>query len=342
MKKRLIPILLILLVIPLVSADDNDRTIVFIPTDGFYENLDADKFLETANQEELNAFLSKQGVPNGAEFLRGGVQQREDGTNGFPLVLANVVYQYMVDQTVQGFKDVADFEPKVVTIDFQVNLREPFNENEDEFFKRLVNHVSDVLDGNFDPKSDNIVEFTAGRNQLYLGQAQKLHPVVSIHGNNPSTYTQKEIATHELMHRGGVDGLWYCDEYHHDGWEHQNAKRLEITGKGCANEYDKLQCCSDNPRWKIEGKEAYQKHLKEIGMGKECLPKDWEDKPECKRKESYKPPLCYGNPCEAGDPGPPYCRTTMGVPADDDAIKYCFEGQYNQKKVDPRYGGNQN
>ena len=114
-------------------------------------------------------------------------------------------------------------------------------------------------------------------------------------GRNSDLIESDEALVHEMGHMELVDGNFYCDQYNYRAWTKTNERLIGLNKGGCPNDYDPMGCCVDNPRWhqdvpyeNIEDwkppiflEEEYRAHLDKVGLGWECLPKDWKDKKEC-------------------------------------------------------------
>ena len=195
----------------------------------------------------------------------------------------------------------------------------------------LQNEINQRTGASFDPGKDKIVEIQGFHRGIRRKNGYTRLGSVRLSILNP---TDRFMLAY-LIHRAGMDKLpIFCDEVSHKRWKKDNEEILRKTKgrQGCSNKYDALGCCIDNPRWHENGefnKQAYLNHLKEIDLGPQCIPKAAQK--ECKervdifilRNQFY----CYGNPCEEGDPGPPYCRNIMATFPHPD----CFPGGVFQK-----------
>ena len=213
----------------------------------------------------------------------------------------------------------------------------------------FLDHIAQQTGRKVDPGKDLIVDLhhfsglPGGPSTEGFTDFGELRVTIGTSGN-------PEILAHEAHHAGFGSIHNYCDEYNHQLWS-ISQEELKALGTECTNPYDPLGCCADNPRWWEEGvfdRAAYEKHLNEIGVGPHCYPKKTEDKLVCQSTidENYKrlnqaydpsnpfsvPYSCAGNPCETGDPGPPYCRSIMGL-AFKKEILTCFGDEEVERKT---------
>lgn len=201
----------------------------------------------------------------------------------------------------------------------------------------------------FDPGKDVLVEFNGFRKASHAGHTSFQGDYIVLYNNRGQSILNSDILAHELHHIG-IGGEYYCDEYNYKNWYNQDkALKIILDGKGCTNEYDPLGCCADNPLfWEagpFEGEKVgfrmdwYESNLQEKGISYHCLPESTSENEYCEEvtRLSFVPfrlgqdYTCVGNPCETGDPGPPYCRSIMGPSLGKETINECFEGELIKK-----------
>ena len=346
MKKRgfiFLSLFLVLFLVPSISADSNNvgdsprRIVYVIPGDGL-DIKTIDTMIQLANPTDLDNFLKVNGFSNGKEDSK--FQQMLSRGEASPLMeeymLANhrfnIIQSTGVNPNIETFKvsdenSLKDIEALAFT---GQNMGSGHLKVERERAK-LRQSSSRGLNAlkksgvTLDPGKDILVYIDENPGFFIRGARTNIVAAINVVILSRG-YLASPVIAHELTHAGILDGEFYCDQYSYANWFEQNKLRLALTGgkKGCANPYDALGCCGDNPRW-WEGRNdpdslrsfkpmEYEKHLEAIGLGPNCIPlKCWKDKNcICDLKGLYKVESCIGNPCQTGDPHPPYCRDLLG------------------------------
>ena len=346
MKRSLLIILIILLlVVPFISADE-PKKLFFFPTQELYNNIDYDSALSySLNNPESsirrNQILIDLGYSGG--FREPVIQSSLENDEGpaTNLALKELAFEVLAREQSIGLEATTNLKVEVVISKDPLDLNSVGQDPEES-----RNNIQKALEEKgFDPGKDQSVLFFSD----LIDAGGRTFPFNFEPIEISASKSSFDTLAHELHHNGFIDGEFHCDHYTYESWNIQNQYLIKKYDKGCARDYDPLECCIDNPRWYDgQGKFLrvnYLDHInsEEIDIGVNCLPKDLPTEKSAALSCEYDKEtmlttagtdimysifggFCSGNPCQADDPHPPYKRSLMTSDSPIDTGKSCFEG----------------